>query len=432
MGVKDLNVLIKKFPPVHNKKFDVAIIDGTNLLIIILSRVKKILSQTFPLNLWKGISLNVVQQYKYILENSVAQIDTFIESVKRDYNTEKIIIVCDPVNTVSYEINDKMDFNAKYKNVFFENAPVTNLFVKREEQTKRVNQSLQSNQCDKEVQNLVNLGLSEVLIDIYKQSFYFCIPHNLNKIIHSLVYELSKKYSIISAIDEADLVIKNLAMTEVENKKSVIVFSRDTDYFILFSDCPDVYVSPFGFVYNPYFIWSTFLGNAYNFDLIIRIAPLAGNDYSQAGIILLSSSVDMILHLCNVNDKINLIKNEKRKKIKCLNSIEVKPGEITAPEQIDDAVNKYDPEYFKRYFSSVIIYKNWKHFNKFSIYEKKEPIPITKIITFTKIYNWNNNLIFKWDEFFKEVTETENLDEEYNNYKTLFSYDVSAFMTFDE
>jgi hypothetical protein len=432
MGVKDLNVLIKKYSPIHNKKFDVVIIDGTNLLIIILSRVKKLLSVNYPLNLWKGISLNVVHQYKYILENSVVQIDAFIDTVKRDYNPEKIIFVCDPVNTVSYEINEKMDFNQKYKNVFFENSPVTNLFVKRDEQAKRVNQSLNATQCEKEIKNLTNLVLSDVLIDIYKQSFYFCIPHNLNKIIHSLIFELSKKYTIVSAIGEADLVIKNLAMNEVENKKTVLVFSRDTDYFILFSDCPDVCVSPFGFVYNPYFIWTSFLGAAYNFDLIIRIAPLAGNDYSQMSIILLNSSVDMILHLCNVNNKINLIQKEKRRKIKCLSSIEVNPGEITTPEQIDDAVNNFDVEYFKRYFSSVIIYKNWKQFNRHTVYDKKEPIPIAKVIPFTKIYNWNNNLIFKWDEFFKEVTENENLDEEYNKYKLIGSYDFSKFMTFEE
>jgi hypothetical protein len=302
--------------------------------------------------------------------------------------------------------------------------------IKKDEQEKRANQSSCFDKCFKETENLKNLNLPDEIIDIYNQSFYFCVPHNLYKIISSLINELSKKYTIISAIDEADLVIKNIVMTEIENKKSVIVFSRDTDYYILFSDSPAVCVSPFGLVYNPYYIWTSFLKQAYSYDMVIRISPLAGNDYSQSGLILLNTSLDTILNLCNIDDKIDLIKNEKRKKIKCLSHIDCEIGKITTPEKIDDAVFRYNEDYFKKYFSSVIIYKNWNQFNKFNIYETKNDTNfLTKIIPFEKIYNWNTELLYNWDEFFKNVTLSENIQKEFDSYQTTKSYDISDILT---
>jgi hypothetical protein len=106
MGVKDLKYLIQKYSPISNKNFDVGIIDGTNLFIIILSRIKKKLITDNKLSLWEGISLNVVQQYKFIVENSVAEIDLYLNTIQKMYNLKKILIVTDPTNLTEYNINN--------------------------------------------------------------------------------------------------------------------------------------------------------------------------------------------------------------------------------------------------------------------------------------------------------------------------------------
>jgi hypothetical protein len=108
MGVKDLNILIKRYPATNINKVSSIVIDGTNLLIIVLCGIFKSLRENFPLEIWNSVDLNIVQQYKYIVKNTIADVTKTVISAKSQYNASKVVIVMDPPNTVSYNINKNM------------------------------------------------------------------------------------------------------------------------------------------------------------------------------------------------------------------------------------------------------------------------------------------------------------------------------------
>jgi hypothetical protein len=537
MGVKNLNIIVKLFQKSKKRVFHTAIIDGSNLFIVVLSRIIKSIKNKYALGLFDGVNLDVLEQFRIIISEGTYQIISMINDVISKYKLKKVLLVLDPPQTVAYNLNDKMKYNEKYKNIFFAEHSSISLSIKQEEQEKRKKNANCSDKITKDLKNIefmmrnINetqtpdaLGnipaiennsekalvedqlsdRSEVIIakdiqviesserspveksandslwrnysllDIYYQSTFFTIPSNLFRTISFLAHEVSKNLppiaQIITAIDEADLVIKNLAIEEINEEKisdekineekiseekisdekineekiseeisvnsghDVIILSKDTDYYILFADSPSVYICAFNDdIYNPYYIWKNFLDTAYSYDMIVRIAPLCGNDYSGDSLILLNTSYKLIPCLCNVNNSFPRVKSERRKKVnRIFESMPVENDKLTSVEQIDDAVFNYDKNYFKLYFGSVIIYTNYQHFGRYSVVNRS-PVSLSSVIKFEKVLRWKSEYLFKWKEFFENIIVVEDIEKEFEAKRTTdFIDDVYKGFTFIE
>jgi hypothetical protein len=430
MGVKDLNVIIKSFTSSAVSDFSTVVIDGSNLLIIVLNRVLKHLRERYLLKFWNSIDLNIIKQYKFLVQNTLKEIKYTIRRVKSQYKASKIIIVMDPPNRVTYKMNDKMVFNQKYKEFMFDTNSEINVQMKENEQNRRNMAASKINKINRDEESIKSLVANSSdlkaedeisLLEIYRQSNHFLTPSNLLKLMPVILSELDfsedSTVEIVSAIDEADLVIKNIAEETLakEPLSRLLVLSKDTDYCILFADNKNVYVSAFDNVtYNPHFIWSTFLKEAYNFDIIVRLAPLLGNDYSGEGLILANTSSSMILNLLNIDNTFHMIASEKRKKIKIFGGMNIEQDKITTSEQLDDAVYNFDRQYFRLYMSSVIIYTNWQNFGRRTEFVKSK-INWTRVIPEKDLYNWNNEMFQDWSKFSSSVKVIENPQDEFDD-----------------
>jgi hypothetical protein len=188
----------------------------------------------------------------------------------------------------------------------------------------------------------------------------------------------------------------------MEIEGSVLIMSKDTDYYVLFGDSSSVYISDFsGTIKHVETVWKCFLREAYSFDIIIRLAPLAGNDYCHESLIHLSTSSQNILELLNVDDSFkNLAKYKSRKIYKAFGKNDP-PASLLTAEQLDEFVYSYNKEYFKEYFQSVMIYKNWKYFGKREKYQVAVPNIIEK---FGEIYEWETEkAVIDWEGFCNSV-----------------------------
>jgi hypothetical protein len=366
-------------------------------------------------------------------------------NIKNQYNALKIILVMDPANKVSYAMNDKMIFNQKYKEFLFSNFSEINVQMKVNEQNRR---SMAANKLDKinrDEENIRNLvaNTSELkaedeiaLIGIYKQSIHFLTPTNLYRLIPIILSELDfsgdSNVELVSAVDEADLVIKNIGeeILAKEPLSKILVLSKDTDYYVLFANNKNIYISAFdGAIYNPYYIWTSFLKQAYSYDIIVRLAPLLGNDYSGECLILASSSSSMILNLLNLNNSYPAIVSEKRKKIRIFGGMNIERDKLTTAEQLDDAVYNYDKQFFKSYLCSVIIYTNWQSFGKWTPFVKSK-INWSKVITEKVLYNWDGELFHDWTKFMSSVKVIENPQEEFDKDSFMKISDAEGAMLF--
>lgn len=477
MGVKNLNkVLNDCVQEPYDKYHSVIIIDGSNLIFQVLSRqlskLKK--SGTAVINRWHSFDAPLVKTMVYIIQESINDISNQLE---RYFNrgVKEIYIVTDPHQTPSYQINTTMKYNHKYEKLItgddsLKNGETVELNIKFAEQNLRKERNSKEKYIEQEIGYIKELKRKDesienfdpnhfdclteeqvnILIDIFKQSYCFNDNGNLLRLGWIVLKTIDFKFRkngvmIVDAVDEADLVIKNIAreVSECSEDTNILVLSMDTDYNILFSNMPNVDVSTLlrnDVIRNPYKCWKQILGNIYSYETVIRISPILGNDYTVGEPLIGANNYKDILCLYNVDDKFNELKKSARKKVyKVVYGVE-KPEGILKNEEVDDMIYNWcakdkskENDYFKKYYLSNIIYENWEKYNRYNIIEPQNEASIEEEIktSFVKIiatidenykngitlYNWNSSFLFTdWKGFFNSIKKVESSESNFMKY----------------
>lgn len=402
MGIINLNQ-ITKGAKVYDIKANTAIIDGSNLIYIYLCTASKCLKD--PLS-YRNYNVNIIdveieQQIYTIVEQALLSLIKYTYSLYGKLTNERnIIFVFDPYKEPKYIINHKIFTEETIEN----NEEINNTEVKEEEYemkkderkkraehkavnvdnliSKELDKLVEINNSDvnnevltiKEITQLLNISdmnkikdnnlfqnpkmLNKLTAFIIKEFLYICNKYDKTdfeftryNILNKLSNNVSSHIHFIQAISEADLVITDLA--GIFNYDKVVVCSRDTDYFILLSDIPNVYKSDI-FVGNYYLVsemWKQLSENI-TYEDIIAIATLSGSDYTNKDTIM-SFNID------NYRKLINHEQVSGRKIRKYLNNY----------NKISNII-QYLPDKFKRTYE---LYKNKYYNNK---YEKYTPYDI--------------------------------------------------------
>lgn len=306
MGITNLNKITKDPKAIdytNTFKANTVIIDGNNLVVNRLNAIK-----SSYINSHKDVNFNcanesLLKQFHYIL---VSTINTIIGTIKHIYNTmvneRNIIIIFDPITTAKYIIP------SCYNNI--DSFRSEELDLKQEEQVNR--SSAQIDTYEKKKQSVIsNLEILypddiEKYSQLYNQISYFVNDNKLHKLLtlvqNELLYafnkdtegkyisvietqkesiELSNHVRFIQSISEADLIIYNFA--SMFNYLPVLIYSMDSDYFVLCSDLKNVYKTDITLnkpIYSTYNIWRTVINRNITYDDIICIAIMSGNDYN--------------------------------------------------------------------------------------------------------------------------------------------------------
>ena len=455
MGILKLNELFKScFPEQLNKQYDFLIIDGSNILFQTLcSELSKLKKSGAIITQWQSLNIDLVSQISYIIQYAIQDISDTINKYF-DRGVKEVVMVVDPVDPPSYVISSSFTFNHEYQDLIDEDLKKgvnISLQIKSEEQEKRraaANKTDTKIDAITEIQNLSSLSQEQknILSSIYKQSFTFnenrqllVLGEYVLKNVHRMMKD--KNFKLIRAQDEADLVIKNIGESYTNDEK-ILILSMDTDYNVLFGFNPNVdtcslmnrYV-----IYNPYKCWKALFKESpsFDFDHIIRLAPLFGNDYTVKEFLI--SSINLQDAISLYESRIQELKEGSRSKkiTKFAKTIISNPpeDELLDLDLLDKYIYEWNQEYFEKYYRSNIIYTNWDKYNRyeevaipddcdctmeldnalsklfdsFRVFDQliggqtidsSEPNNEHKYI----LYKWNANYIFNdWDKFFSTL-----------------------------
>ena len=391
MGIEKFNKFIESYEGVYRTKYDYIIIDGDNLLWIVIQGTLSKFRKNYK-SVWdNGINIELLHQINSIVNESVNSIMIRVNQYAMKYKCDKIVIVFDPDNTPDYQINvDKID--SEFISIFQQDIKNGKLIynLKSEEQTRRINSKLYSD--DKYLKDIDNSTIvsKEYVKNIYKQCTFFI--NNVRLLFHPILFKFIQRtnHTFVFSKDEADLVIKNYIYNVNESDKHFLVISTDTDYYILFGDTPNVDVTAFykmnhgeisdSLIYNPYNIFKTFFDKYYNFEYVIRLAPLFGNDYTTTKAkgssyfknrILTTDKPNEILSLFNIDNTFNNLSSSHRaskirKFYECVKDIFSGESPISI-KALDNLIMRYDKEYFNKYYLSTTIYSNWREYGHYNI-----------------------------------------------------------------
>jgi len=404
MGVHNFNKLKNKFEPTTKKQFDYIVIDGSNLLITFLSTSINELLEKYGKNIVDTPSVDILHQCVFVIKNTTNVVIRHVESLVKKYQAKEAYIVMDPIETPIYIINNDDEYVKKIFSDDIVNEDITEESIikcrlKFSEQEKRrkyddvdkCKQKITGGtklylNCDDDFKNYIKTNYddpdeefnkkSSEIVSLLLNTSLLTFQHQVIKLLPLTLNEMSSKLKnnefikLVRAKSEADLTIKCIASNMTG---SVLVISKDTDYYVLFADMENVYCVEIGYhkpVYNPYSIWKQFLGEHYSYDYVIRISPIFGNDYTvHSKIIDCGTNHDDILSLFNFNGKLSSLVNNLRKTVgKLVNkfhkTLENKQS-ILKPEDIDEIIYKHENKFFKGYYSSVKIYSNWKVYGEY-------------------------------------------------------------------
>ena len=438
MGIINLNQIAKE-AKVYNIKANTAIIDGSNLIYIYLCTASKCLKD--PLS-YRNYNVNIIdveieQQIYSIVEQALLSLIRYTYFLYGQLTNERnIIFVFDPYKEPKYIINRKIFTEETIENIEeINNIKIEEEYeMKKDERKKRAEHkivdvdSLISKELDKlvkinnsdvnnevltinEITQLLNISdmnkikdnnlfqnpkmLNKLTAFIIKEFLYICNKYDKTdfeftryNILNKLSNNVSSHIHFIQAISEADLVITDLA--GIFNYDKVVVCSRDTDYFILLSDIPNVYKSDI-FVGNYYLVsemWKQLSENI-TYEDIIAIATLSGSDYTNKDSI-------MTFNIDNYRKLINHEQVSGRKIRKYMNNY----------NKISDII-QYLPDKFKRTYE---LYKNKYYNNK---YEKYIPYD-------TNIVNYINKFLvnkIENENIFREMSKNSEILDDINDFK---------------
>lgn len=367
MGILVLNKLIKNnFRTSNIRCFNHIVIDGSNLMVISLSRYSGKLREIFELpDFWFHVlpDANLFTQMAYIVTRASDDIVSCLTNLLNLYEAEDVYFVLDPPSS-EYIFNKDMFEDGMYMDLLFQgddydainDGKEILLTVKSEEQEKR--RKCTSKVFDECVNDLDTMIGNEYSIDdvdrlhnLTKQLSFFRDVHNTMQLRYMVIdrvmtiinenEEYKNRIHFIQAEAEADLIIKNLAN---DLNGDVLIISTDTDYDVLAADLENVYVcSEFTDkfkrnIYYPYEQWKEFFemdGNGSDdtysesgeeeedivetdvvnnnsdqisvqknaYEYVIRLAPLCGNDYTAHIKLLDANNTRNVKCLFNVNRK---------------------------------------------------------------------------------------------------------------------------------
>jgi len=428
MGILNLNKFIQKSRVYKYGEINpsVVVIDGSNYLFSrMMSRFAKLKAE-FSIENWKSVDIDLLFQTKYLVENVSRDLVYKIRNIINMYTDVSVYFVMDPFHGKPlYHIDSSMKYNEKYISVLVTNEELENgidIDFKSEEQQKRKNARNHDDINIKHKETLRSLIQDssdyDLVNGVYDQSTWYNTDSRFHVIKSCVLAILSEEFKdrnlVVVAEDEADLVIKNIAVQNQISGRDILIMSRDTDYFALFADIPEAYWEDFatGNVYNPYTTWSEYFGEYFSYELIIRLCPVFGNDYTVKERIISCENFEDVLTLIESHTNNKCYKSLN--KIKSLYKVLEKGLALERNEDIclylDDLMHNYSDKYFLKYYSSVLIYENWNKYNRYSILSMNPEIEKQKMIEYLLsntsgiILKWNSDgLYFNWPEFIDSI-----------------------------
>ena len=390
MGVKNFNIIRDKYgKPVHDVTFTKIIIDASNLMHTYLSAAYSTLAKNFGKYDFGGIKLDLISQCVRVVKDAFFTVKCYLYGLLRAYPNASITCVFDPIKTPNYMI-DSGDHNVtrSYLHAIFPDMDlkldarsIVHVNMKEEEQKKRQGVDVIEEVLAK------NKDASDEQKRLIKETMLLGSQHRIVVLTEPLMSLLldefvdAKHLRFIRAEYEADLLIKNLAYEYKD--ENVLVKSKDTDYYFLLSDLEWCYCSDLNkdaSVYNPNALWTDFLGDEFSYDIVIRLSPLLGNDYTTHHGILNAKKMDEIRALLNIDDDFHyLAESRKNAKVKQLYDVFVAndfdkelDNDITDTSLLDEGVYILNSSYFKKYYVSVIIYMQWGFYDKYEVIDNIE------------------------------------------------------------
>ena len=399
MGINKLNTLFENATQ-YKGKFKTIIIDGTNLIVTQLSAIKSMLLKDHLYSPWGTINMNIIEQFYIILNNTVNSIISRLQSIKYLLTSDgEIIFITDSSEEPKYITTDGRTLYMK--SIEREKRKQSqDRSMKILEQIERIKMEHgiydEDGNClnENEIKNLFNQ------MDFYNNPKHYLM---LTDLVIKMLIGTVNNTTFIKAISEADFVIKNLA--SFYNESPVLVMSRDSDYYVLLSDLPNVYKTDISIgkaIHYPYEIWKEILNHDVTSNDLFYIATLIGNDYVGHEQILsmtdnTDKNINRIKGLLNLENKFaSEISNSRMKKIKPL--IKFKPTSKLIEKDFQSIFrNIQDDKLREQYVDSIIIYNSWMLNFDFIILstdeEEIEELTKNKMEYILKycgtIYDWN-------------------------------------------
>ena len=443
MGILKLNNLFNTCPTEElNKPYNIVIVDGSNIIIQTLcSQLSQMKKSGLLIQQWDSVNADLLTQISYIIRYSIESIHNTLQHYY-DQGAEEVILVLDPIESPKYLIRSSFEYNHEYQDILdpdLKNGVDIDFDIKSDEQEKRraaADKSKEKNEYIQEIETLDSLDPSdrEKLVSVFKQSFTFNEMKELTRLGKYILKEVyrsfkGKTFKIINAIDEADLVIKNVA-AEYDSSKLILVLSMDTDYNVLFGDMPNVDTCSLTkryTIYNPCRCWKSLFKESacFDYDHILRCAALFGNDYTVKQFLVSAPNFSDVLKLFEGRIK-QLRAGARSKKITTFaNTItdeDFDSSDLLPLELLDKFLYKWNENYFRQYYMSNIIYTNWTIYNRYELMPEPDELACTQeleafwtsfITAPFKLYKWQSEYIFKdWHKFFEtlEIVEFDCVD----------------------
>lgn len=352
----------------------------------------------------------MLEQMKYIISNSAADIVEFIKIARKTYCAESVFFVVDPSKSPNYLLDDTIQNN--YSQALFAAHTSSRLSLNLKERERELRRKASDRtSATTTITNKIRQQLSDdvsfnAVNELYRQSDYYNNAGNRMKlipIIISDIYEMAKNihdFFIIQSISEADFVIKNIA--QLYSNDTVLIMSADTDYYVLVADLENVYKTEIRIgrpVHYPWRFWQDIICEGVSFDIICRVATMCGNDYTAHRYRISAENMAHIRAICNVDDTFSSLCKSRLRNIKPMLRCN-KPVAITTAEEFDAMVEfDTDSMFIENYYYSVLIYTNWTLNSAFKCYSG-DPVDghIKRIIgqmlkEFVTIHNWDPSVL---------------------------------------
>ena len=414
MGVPGLNEITKVdgVETFDDDDFDVCIIDGSNLISVSLFGYREKYTETNDINeIAQGLINDVVQN----IQNRV------IGCFQR-FHCKKLVLTFDTKEALNYNIQ---------KYWIYENGSIRrNNSVEYEiHQFKEEERQIRKIAKEKTVKN-------EIFVKNDTNILAF-IPTVIHLVVS--IFKSDDDIDIIETTDEADFVIKNLAVFYGSLYNSVLVLSEDSDYFILLSDLPNVYKTGIKNiktgtrktlpppVYNVSQLWTNYLGTS-DYNIICFVAILAGCDYTS--FVSMKKSVyeqngekviieepeykkKTLLAMTNKHHIQTLftdpcvLKSNRRLKFVQNGYLDgVNYGSTLNLNSLLGIISRIEPELIQMYINIINLYHSWRYINKFVYIEANPAYYIEKLKKRFNIEDLN------FDEYLLEDSNSTNISED--------------------
>lgn len=414
MGVNKLNTLLINASN-YTGKFKTIIIDGSNMIITLLSAVIGGLKKKHYHFEWNVFNLDMIQMFYEIISQTEKSVNNTLNKLQ-GYLIKggQIIFTIDSYIEPNYITFDREVLNVK--------SGEHEARKQKQDRTDAINKQIEVLRLQYAEYNEDNIWVNEkILIEIFKQLDYFNNAGNylaLTNIIIQTIILKNEDICFIRANSEADFVIRNIAFTFQD--EPVLVMSRDTDYFILLSDITNVYKTDISLgepIYYPYEFWRETFNEDITYEKLSYVATLIGNDYVSHDTYLTMDAKDgvkninRILGILNINNKYGTeIAKSRMRKIKKITQ-DFYPEEETTVEDFELIFDNLE----ENYNNAIKIYKSWNYNLDFTILTSDVNTRETLILNMLQKYQKEFENIYRFEDL-KEciLTTFEKKESTYN------------------